>query len=218
MSEQLSEIALGQNAWLTGVLLRWKLKSDYPELGHLGVGIWKNLKFRWQEHQWWCIPAQLRVEFCTFSCSSGCWNLKVSRAGCCLNWRRERWDSRMKYFSMFARCSAVQRTKQQLTSQMTLSRSRAGQGFLSPALSLPFQSTPFSLKYSFGCYSSPCQQNLPFYCSLADIPVCVTSLYTRTSSSLHSSSCCCYIITWHITVNGNQTLWCTLKLPGRFSC
>lgn len=136
MSEQLNEIALGQNAWLMGVLLRWKLKSDYPELGHLGVGIWKNLKFRWQEHQWWCIPAQLRVEFCTFSCSSGCWNLKVSRAGCCLNWRRERWDSRIKYFSMFARCSAVQRTKQQLTSQMTLSQSRAGQGFLSPALSL----------------------------------------------------------------------------------
>lgn len=181
MSEQLNEIALGQNAWLTGVLLRWKLKSDYPELGHLGVGIWswRNLKFRWQEHQWWCIPAQLRVEFCTFSCSSGCWNLKVSRAGCCLNWRRERWDSRMKYFSMFAMCSAVQRTKQQLTSQMTLSRSRAGQGFLSLALCLSFQSTPFPLKYSFGCPSlgSPCQQNLPFYCSLLTylsvLPLCI---------------------------------------------
>lgn len=38
----------------------------------------------------------------------------------------------MKYFSMFARCSAVQRTKQQLTSQMTLSQSRAGQVFSLP--------------------------------------------------------------------------------------
>lgn len=216
MSEQLNEIALGQNAWLTGVLLRWKLKSDYPELGHLGVGIWKNLKFRWQEHQWWCIPAQLRVEFCTFSCSSGCWNLKVSRAGCCLNWRRERWDSRIKYFCQ-VQCSPADKTTADISDDTITVQGWSG---FSLSCSLPFQSTPFSLKYSFGCpsLSSPCQQNQPFYCSLADIPVCVTSLYTRTSSSLHSSSGCCYIITWHITVNGNQTLWCTLKLPGRFSC